>query len=161
MTFEKKIAKQSVLRADEWNLLTQMVTSLAGSNGQNVFVDSTGIHFRSRATGGTEWTPAVMLPGDPVTHPTPTGAPSPTPSPTGTQAGFETSDPQTDTWDRSDPPAGTDGVRIRIQTRMCYDHTQDYKLWAYYRVVTFSSNGVLKSISAETRIEVDAPVAYP
>ncbi len=70
---------------------------------------------------------------------------------------FETEAAQTDTWDRGDQDSGEDGVSVRLQTRTAYDDTSDEKLYAYYRTFVFDSNGVLKTISAETRVTVDTP----
>ena len=87
---------------------------------------------------GTAVTPAVLLP-----------------------AAFETEAAQADTWDRVNPPAGKDGVTVRLQTRSAYNEAGDQKLYAYYRELVFDSRGCIKSISAETRVIVDTPGSYP
>lgn len=76
-------------------------------------------------------------------------------------AAFETEAAQTDAWDRASPPEGKDGVSIRHQTRTAYVHDGDEKLYAYYRTFTYDSSGKLATISAETRVEVDAPDDCP
>ena len=72
-------------------------------------------------------------------------------------AGFETEPAQADTWDRTSQGA-TDGMAVRLCTRIAYDDTSDEKLYAYYRLFTFDSIGQVVTVSAETRVEVDAPV---
>lgn len=49
-------------------------------------------------------------------------------------------------------------VELWAQSRSGYFHAGDEKLYAYMRKLTFDSKGHLVSISAETRVEVDAPV---
>ena len=60
----------------------------------------------------------------------------------------------TSTWDRL-----TDAVPVEvwIQTRTAYYHAGDEKLYGYFRKFTFDSRGILNAISAETRVEIDAP----
>jgi len=74
-------------------------------------------------------------------------------------ADFETEAAQTDTWERESPPANTDGLTIRIQTRTAYNEAGDQKLYAYFRQLKFDSTGLLVSVSAETRVVVDVPEA--
>ena len=74
-----------------------------------------------------------------------------------TAADFETEAAQTDTWERESPPANTDGLTIRIQTRTAYNEAGDQKLYAYFRQLKFDSTGLLVSVSAETRVVVDTP----
>jgi len=72
-------------------------------------------------------------------------------------AAFETEATQTDTWAITSPPAGTDGVQVRLQTRTAYNEVGDKTLYAFYRDCVFDSRGCLKSVSAETRVAVDTP----
>lgn len=60
----------------------------------------------------------------------------------------------TDTWDRTNQ-GSDDGLKIWQQTRTFYSHTGSKKLYAFYREFCYDSAGMVKSISAETRIEVD------
>ena len=73
-----------------------------------------------------------------------------------TVEGSETA--QIDTWDRTSQ-GDNDGVIIRIQTRTVYNDAGDEKLYAFHRDLTFDSKGILVSISAETRSQVDVPEA--
>lgn len=73
-----------------------------------------------------------------------------------TGANFETETAQTDTWDREDQGAN-DGVTMRLTMRIAYDNAGDEKLYAFYRQFKFDSSGNLKTISAETRKEIDEP----
>ena len=75
-------------------------------------------------------------------------------------ASFETETAQSDTWDRADQGA-YDGLTVRLQTRTAYNESGDEKLYGYYRTFTFDADGALMSASAETRIEIDAPVPCP
>lgn len=106
------------------------------------FYDSTQSEDRGAIVdtshAGTKAVPAIILP-----------------------AAFETEAAEADTWDQSAPPGGKDGVSVRLQTRMAYNHAGDEKLYAYYRTFVYDSSGTLATISAETRIEVDAPDACP
>lgn len=56
---------------------------------------------------------------------------------------------------------GTDkvGVEITVQTGTAYYESGDEKLYAYVRDLAFDSAGHLLSVSAETRIEIEAPEA--
>lgn len=75
-------------------------------------------------------------------------------------ADFELEAAQTDTWDRASQGA-TDGLTIRLCTRVAYDDTSDETLYAFYRQFKFDSAGQLATISAETRVTVDVPVDCP
>lgn len=55
----------------------------------------------------------------------------------------------------------TDGVEVRVTTRMSYNDAGDEKLYAFHRTFTFDSRGMLATISGETRVEVDTPGACP
>ena len=66
---------------------------------------------------------------------------------------------KTDTWDRDNPAAGTDGVAVKKQTRTVYNAAGDKVLYAFYRTFTYDSAGNLKSVSAESRGTVDTPGA--
>ena len=72
-----------------------------------------------------------------------------------THEGPETA--QTDTWDRDDQPEGKDGVKIKLMMRTVYNASGDQKVYGFYREATFDSCGCCKSISAETRYEIDNP----
>ncbi|HOI56569.1 MAG TPA: hypothetical protein PLP01_15070 [Phycisphaerae bacterium] len=72
-------------------------------------------------------------------------------------ADFEQETAATDEWDITDPPAGKDGVIVRVQTRTAYNDAGDQKLYAFHRDLTFDSRGCLVAATAETRVEVDAP----
>jgi len=67
----------------------------------------------------------------------------------------ETEAAQTDTWD-IEAQAAKGLVDTRL-VRMAYDHTGDKKLYAYYRAYTYDAGGRLLKVSAETRVEIDAP----
>lgn len=69
----------------------------------------------------------------------------------------ETEAAATDEWDRAEPPEGKDGVTVTMQTRTAYNESGDETLYAYYRNFTYDSRGLLVSISAETRVTIDAP----
>ena len=73
---------------------------------------------------------------------------------------FENEAAQSDLWLRSAQGAH-DGVAVRLQTRTAYDDEGDETLYGFYRTFLFDSAGALVSISAETRIIVDAPVNCP
>jgi len=64
----------------------------------------------------------------------------------------ETEAAQTDTWD-----VNLGCVKVTRLYRMAYDHEGDEKLYAYYRDETYGAEGRLMKISAETRVEIDAP----
>ncbi len=87
---------------------------------------------------GSAVTPYVMLPA--------------------TLEGTETA--QTDTWDRDNPPAGTDGV-IYKGPRVVYNDAGDKVLYGFFRPITCDSVGLVKFIDAETRYTVDTPGACP
>jgi len=88
---------------------------------------------------GTAVTPAAMLPAD-----------------------FEQYAIAEDEWDRASPPAETDGVKVRVQMRMVYDHEAETPtLWAIYREFTYDSLGSLKTISLEHRVSIDVTEACP
>ena len=70
---------------------------------------------------------------------------------------FETEAADAKTWDITSPPAATDGVTVRLQTRTAYDDSSDEKLYGYYRDLTFDSVGKLVAVSAETRVTIDTP----
>lgn len=64
----------------------------------------------------------------------------------------ETDAAQTDSW-----AAGAGNVQVAMLTRMAYNDAGDQKLYGYYRTLTFDAGGHLNSVTAETRIEIDAP----
>lgn len=88
---------------------------------------------------GSAVTPYVMLPA--------------------TLEGTETA--QTDTWDRDNPPAGTDGVSMKITIREVYNDAGDQIIYGEYRTLTWDSVGLLATISTETRYTIDTPGACP
>ena len=55
----------------------------------------------------------------------------------------------------------TNGLAVWIETRARYYHAGDQKWYAYARKFTYTANGNLYSVSAETRIEVEAPTTIP
>jgi len=55
--------------------------------------------------------------------------------------------------------AGTNGLEEWYCSRIGYFHAGDAKLYMYLRKRTYDKNGQLYSVSAETRVEVDAPEA--
>jgi hypothetical protein len=65
----------------------------------------------------------------------------------------ETAD--TATWDIDDPETDTDGLTLRICSRVAYNHEGDKKLYGFYRDLTFNSRGCLAEVTAETRVEID------
>jgi hypothetical protein len=77
------------------------------------------------------------------------------PATVGTTA--ETEAAQTDDWDQADQGAN-DGVAVTMLTRFGYVAGSDEKLYAYYRTFTYDSVGQMRLVSAETRVEIDAPV---
>lgn len=60
------------------------------------------------------------------------------------------------TWSRT-----TNGtpLQIYIQTRTAYYDAGDEKLYGYFRLFTYDACGLLISVGAETRVEVDVPEA--
>ena len=80
-----------------------------------------------------------------------------TPATVGTTA--ETEAAQGDTWDRTSPAGGTDGVTVTMQTRSAYAAAGGETLYAYYRDLTFDALGALATVSAETRVMIDTPEA--
>ncbi len=76
-----------------------------------------------------------------------------------TPEGAEAAD--TDTWDRTNPTEGKDGVSKNILTGVGYHDAGDEKLYGYYCTFTFDSIGLLATISAETRYEIDTLVECP
>lgn len=62
----------------------------------------------------------------------------------------------TDTWDRtSQSGAGLDEWYV---SRVVYNHSGDKVLYAFLRKRTYDSFGMLRTVSAETRVSVDATV---
>ena len=87
-----------------------------------------------------------------------------TPTPEGT----ETAD--TLVWDIAAPPEVSpatdpvtyyDGVTVKLHTRSVYNDAGDSVLYGFYRLFTFNSAGLLKTISAETKYTIDTPGACP
>ena len=115
------------------------LTSAAGGAAQLLYAaSSTGVQWllvRLGKAAAVTGTPYVMLP-----------------------AATETEAAQTDTWDVTAQPAGKLGVKFRV-SRIAYNDAGDQKLYAYYRDVTTDSTGRIIAITAETRVEVDAPEA--
>lgn len=74
----------------------------------------------------------------------------------GSTEGSETA--ASDTWTRA--TSGTPLEEWYI-SRVGYWHAGDGKLYAFYRKRTYDSCGLLISVSAETRVEIDAPEACP
>ncbi len=82
-----------------------------------------------------------------------------------------TSTAETGTWDITAPPEVTpatdpvthmDGVAIKVTTRVFYDHTAGTPiLYGFYRLLTFDSAGLLKTISLETVYTIDTPGTCP
>ncbi len=66
-----------------------------------------------------------------------------------------------DTWNRESPASGKDGVTFNVMTGVVYNHNGDEKLYGYYVLLTLDSRGMLVSKGAETRYEIDVPVACP
>lgn len=61
-----------------------------------------------------------------------------------------------DSWDRDALPEGTDFLEAWVPFRIVYNHAGDKKLYEFFRKVTIDYRGCIKSISVETRVEVDA-----
>ncbi len=80
-----------------------------------------------------------------------------TPTTIGTTAEAEAA--RADTWDRTAPPAGTDGVIDTRIVRFAYNDAGDEILYAYYRNYLYDSIGALVAVSAETRVTIDVPEA--
>ena len=72
----------------------------------------------------------------------------------------ETEAAQSDTWDRSSQGAN-DGVNLVCLTRFAYADAGDATLYAYYRTLSYDSQGNLYAVSAETRVTIDVPEACP
>lgn len=58
-------------------------------------------------------------------------------------------------WNRTTTPFKA--VDLWIQSRTAYFHAGDKKLYGYFRKLSFDTDGRLYAISAETRVEIDAP----
>jgi len=72
----------------------------------------------------------------------------------GTTAELEVS--QTDSWVVGS--GGTsNGIKLIAFNRIAYSHGGDEILYGYYRTLAFNNCGQLSSISAETRVTIDAP----
>lgn len=56
------------------------------------------------------------------------------------------------TWSR-----GTTPVDVWVLSRIGYFHAGDEKLYAYFRKLSYDGLGALYAVSAETRVEIDAP----
>ena len=76
-----------------------------------------------------------------------------------TLEGSETA--QADTFDRTAPAEGKDGVTLKVTTRVVYNDAGDEVLYGLYRTLTFDSAGALATISAETRYIIDTPGVCP
>jgi hypothetical protein len=63
----------------------------------------------------------------------------------------------TDSWDRSAPPVGTDGVEVWIGLRPAYNYDGDELWYCDFRKFTWDSSGRLAAITVETRVVVDTP----
>lgn len=79
-----------------------------------------------------------------------------TPATIGSASETETAD--TGTWARASQGTSR-GLTKTVLYRMAYNHSGDKVLYAYYRVETYDANGHLMSISAETRVSIDATEA--
>lgn len=119
------------------SVVTVESISVSGSTLSITRTDGTvvEIDLSSLSADGTNASPYTMLPSD-----------------------FTTVAAQTDTWSRSSPPAGTDGV-IYKGPRTVWDNSTPTapKWYEYYRSVTFDSRGNVAAISAETRREIITP----
>ena len=71
----------------------------------------------------------------------------------GTTEGNEAA--ETSTW----TAGGANGLRFYVQSRQAYFNAGDAKWYAYVRLLTLDRKGRLYSLGAETRIEIDVPVA--
>jgi len=71
-----------------------------------------------------------------------------------TYAGEHLSPARNVTWNRVDDAADYDGVIVTVQTGASFHGSY---LYAYYQDFTYDSAGGLYSISAERRVEIDAP----
>jgi hypothetical protein len=72
---------------------------------------------------------------------------------------FDDETADTATWDIDDPETATDGLTLRVCSRVAYNHEGDKKLYGFYRDLTFNSRGCLAEVTAETRVEIDAAEA--
>lgn len=64
----------------------------------------------------------------------------------------------TDTWTAGN--VDDHGLALWLVGRVVYSETGDKKIYAFLRKATFDKKGMLYSVSGETRVEVDAAVAY-
>ena len=69
---------------------------------------------------------------------------------------------ETDTWTYGDVDGNGEqlGLRYWVQVRQSYYSAGDHKWYAYARIHTFSTNGMLFYVGPATRIEVEAPVGH-
>ena len=78
-----------------------------------------------------------------------------TPNDLGTAATTDAA--ETDTMDRDSPASGKKGWDFIAFTRTAYNFGGDEKLYGYHRTFAIDSEGHIKTISAETRVEIEAP----
>lgn len=69
---------------------------------------------------------------------------------------------ETDTWTYGDVDGSGNkkGLWYWVQVRQAYYHAGDAKWYAYARKHVFTTTGQLYSVSAATRIEVEAPIGH-
>jgi hypothetical protein len=77
-----------------------------------------------------------------------------------TTEGTEAADTDTWTYGDVDGSGNKKGLRLYIQTRQAYFHAGDHKWYAYVRLLTFATSGLLYSVGAETRVEIESPVGH-
>jgi hypothetical protein len=78
----------------------------------------------------------------------------------GTTEGSEAADSTTWTYGDVDGGGVKKGLRLYVQTRQAYFHAGDHKWYAYVRLMKFSAGGLLYSVGAETRVEIEDPVNH-
>ena len=81
----------------------------------------------------------------------------------GTTEGTETAMGGTaGTWALGDTNGDGDLLACKLHAlcRVVYNEAGDHKVYGYYREMLYDTTGKLNSISAETRIEIDAPISH-
>lgn len=118
-------------------------TGAKGDKGDKGDTGSTGPAGADGADGADGEDATLSVPEDPGEDVDTLGA---------NTEGSETAD--TTTW----TAAGTNGLEEWYVSRTVYNHSGDKKLYSYLRKRTYDKYGRLYSVSAETRVEVDATV---
>jgi hypothetical protein len=78
----------------------------------------------------------------------------------GITEGSEAADDTTWTYGDEDDEGVKLGLHLYVQTRQAFFNASDHKWYAYVRLMTFSDSGLLYSVSAETRVEIEDPISH-